>query len=77
MVHHKTTSSEPKEPKSSSEPKEPKSSSKMDDVMERFKPIILMIKQSIILSSIAVVLLVLTLGGIYMIVNDGKLPWTN
>ena len=65
-VHHKTMSSELKKPKSSS---------KMDDVIES-------IKQSpwnhpIIVSSIAVLVLVLAIGGIYMIVNDGKLPWTN
>ena len=40
------------------------------------------IKQSpwnhpIIVGSIAVVVLVLAIGGGYMVVNDGKLPWTN
>ena len=66
MVHHKSMSSEPKEPKSSS---------KMHDVIES-------IKQSpwnhpIIVGSIAVLVVVLAIGGIYMTVNDGKLPWTN
>jgi hypothetical protein len=58
-----------------SKPVEPKSSSKMQEIMES-------IKQSpwnhpIIVTSIAVVVIVLAIGGVYMIVNDGKLPWSN
>jgi hypothetical protein len=64
MVHHKHK-----------EAKEPKSSSKMDDIIES-------IKQSprnhpIIVGSVAVLIVVLAIGGVYMIVNDGQLPWTN
>ncbi len=61
MVHHKSKPSESREVESS----------KMDDIIEG-------IKQSpwnhpIIVASVAVLVVVLAIGGIYMIVNDVKI----
>jgi hypothetical protein len=58
-----------------SKPVEPNSSSKVQEIIEEIKQSPW--KHPIIVASIVVLVLVLAAGGIYMYLNDGKLPWSN